>query len=55
MHGPNRTSPKVAALLTALALCLLLPGLARADGFIVIHNPPHPVPVPRGHFSFAPL
>lgn len=27
----------------------------RADGFIVIHQPPTPVPVPPGHFSFAPL
>ena len=26
-----------------------------ADGFIVIHQPPTPVPVPPGHFSFAPL
>lgn len=28
---------------------------AHADGFIVIHEPPTPVPVPRGHFSLAPL
>src|SRR3954468_9194816 len=27
----------------------------RADGFIVIHQPPTPVPVPPGHFTFAPL
>lgn len=27
----------------------------RADGFIVIHQPSTPVPVPAGHFPFAPL
>jgi hypothetical protein len=28
----------------------------RADGLIIIQQPaPTPVPVPRGHFSFAPL
>src|SRR3712207_1880608 len=32
--------------------CLLSPGLARADGLIVIENPPHRVP---GHFPFAPM
>lgn len=31
---------------------LLLPVLALADGFIVIHDPPRPTP---GHFNFAPL
>ena len=41
-------------LLTVLAF-LLVPALARADGFIVIHPPATPVPVPPGHFSFAPL
>jgi Ca-activated chloride channel family protein len=35
-----------------LALLALIPLFARADGFIIIHNPPQPVP---GHFSFAPL
>src|SRR5215212_1843272 len=29
--------------------------LAGADGFIVINQPATPVPVPAGHFSFAPL
>ncbi|HYE18490.1 MAG TPA: VIT domain-containing protein [Tepidisphaeraceae bacterium] len=33
----------------------LAPAAARADGFIVIHDGPQPVPVPTGHFSFAPL
>jgi Ca-activated chloride channel family protein len=28
---------------------------ARGDGFIVINQPPTPVPVPPGHFAFAPL
>ena len=31
---------------------LALPAVCRADGFIVVHDPPNPVP---GHFSFAPL
>src|SRR5207244_438455 len=30
------------------------PRVARADGFIVIHQPP-PNAAPHGHFSFAPL
>jgi len=34
---------------------LISPAIARADGFIVIHEPPQPIAVPRGHFSFAPL
>src|SRR5437660_312816 len=37
----------------ACLLVLILSALCRADGFIVIHNPP-PVAVP-GHFAFAPL
>jgi Ca-activated chloride channel family protein len=41
-------------LLTLLAL-LLLPVLSFADGFIVINQGSSPVPVPRGHFPFAPL
>src|SRR5688500_6544857 len=55
MASVTPTRPERACLLTALLLCLLLPGVARADGFIVVHNPAQPVPVPRGHFSFAPL
>jgi Ca-activated chloride channel family protein len=39
---------------TVLAFLLVGTG-ARGDGFIVIHPPASPVPVPRGHFSFAPL
>ena len=35
--------------------CGSSPRVIRADGFIVIHQPPTPVPVPPGHFSFAPL
>src|SRR5215212_670490 len=36
-------------------LALLLPTVAMADGFIVINQPPTPITVPQGHFSFAPL
>src|SRR6266576_2541874 len=36
-------------------LTLLLPLLTQADGFIVINQPATPVPVPQGHFTFAPL
>ena len=43
----------VTLFLTALTL-LTLPILSLADGFIVVHST-SPVPVPRGHFSFAPL
>src|ERR1700759_1363798 len=43
----------LAAPLCALFPLALLPSVCRADGFIVIHNPPPPVV--RGHFSFAPL
>src|SRR5437879_6215348 len=39
----------------AVLLLALLPMFARADGFIVISQPSTPVPVPPGHFSFAPL
>ena len=35
----------------AVAVCLVLPAFARADGFIIVHDGPQ---VP-GHFSFAPL
>lgn len=37
------------------SIVLLIPAFARADGFIVIHPGPTPLPVPRGHFPFAPL
>jgi len=40
------------SLIAALALASLFPANARADGLIVISNPPSVV---RGHFSFAPL
>ncbi|MDB5322743.1 MAG: vault protein inter-alpha-trypsin protein [Phycisphaerales bacterium] len=39
----------------ALLLLVMTPVFARADGFIVINQPSTPVPVPQGHFSFAPL
>src|SRR5215213_4274602 len=55
MPAATLTFSRITAVLAALALCALFPGLARADGFIVIHNPPQPITVPRGHFSFAPL
>jgi Ca-activated chloride channel family protein len=45
----RRLFPALAALLVALCFS----ARARADGFIVIHNPP-PSAVP-GHFAFAPL
>ncbi|HEY7117798.1 MAG TPA: VIT and VWA domain-containing protein [Tepidisphaeraceae bacterium] len=50
--------PLLRRTLDAFLMFLLLaiaPALARADGFIVIHQPVTPVPVPPGHFSFAPL
>lgn len=46
MRGRN-----LPAMLTSV-LVLALASLCRADGFIVIHNPPVAVP---GHFAFAPL
>jgi Ca-activated chloride channel homolog len=50
-----RAYPRVfPGILTVLAVCLSA-ALARADGFIVINEPTTPIPVPRGHFSFAPL
>lgn len=36
----------------ALLIVALFAGLCRADGFIIIHDPPHRTP---GHFGFAPL
>src|SRR3954466_11388709 len=36
-------------------LAAALPHAARGDGFIVINAPTGVVPVPQGHFSFAPL
>src|SRR6266436_7729579 len=49
--------PALHRLLFAILSVMLFgcPALVRADGFIVIHQPPTPVPVPPGHFSFAPL
>jgi Ca-activated chloride channel family protein len=41
--------------LTALFCLLMSPFAARADGFIIISPTSTPVPVPPGHFSFAPL
>jgi Ca-activated chloride channel family protein len=41
-----------AALAAGLAAALAMPGALRADGFIVVHDPPLPRP---GHFAFAPL
>src|SRR3954464_7610683 len=38
-----------------LMILVSIPVLSRADGFIVINQPTTPVPVPQGHFSFAPL
>src|SRR3954471_24969351 len=40
--------------LLALTAVALSPRAAKADGFIVIHNPPIERRVP-GHFAFAPL
>jgi Ca-activated chloride channel family protein len=42
-------------LLSALVCLFILPVFAVADGFIVINPGPTPIPVPRGHFPFAPL
>ncbi len=56
---PTFIMPKVVALWVAAAAVFVsaLVGTpsARADGFIVIHQPTTAVPVPRGHFAFAPL
>src|SRR6478609_5395587 len=41
-------------LLVVMMLAAMGPG-ARGDGFIVINAPSGVVPVPQGHFSFAPL
>lgn len=50
-HSARRPVLRLGSLLLGLA-ALLLPAGARADGLMIIHNPPHVVP---GHFSFAPL
>src|SRR5687767_1823036 len=50
--GCPRTNPVVGLALLLTAVCVQTP--ARADGFIVIHNPP-PTIRPHRHFSFAPL
>src|SRR5437764_5231581 len=52
MHGFHRAL--TALIGTCFALLLgVFPNLCKADGFIVIHDPPQrPVP---GHFAFAPL
>jgi Ca-activated chloride channel family protein len=42
-------------LVLAALLVVALGQAVRADGFIVINAPSGVVPVPRGHFSFAPL
>ncbi len=47
MRRPFRT-----ICLTTLVIAVMLPGLARADGLIVIRDPP---PMPRPHYRFAPL
>jgi Ca-activated chloride channel homolog len=39
-------------ILLAIAIIALFASLLRADGLIVIHDPPRPIP---GHFTFAPL
>jgi Ca-activated chloride channel family protein len=41
-----------ALVFAALLLAGLAPSAALADGFIIVHDPPH---VPPGHFPFAPL
>ncbi|MDB5303951.1 MAG: hypothetical protein JWM97_1500, partial [Phycisphaerales bacterium] len=41
------------SLILGVVALLVCPNLCRADGFIIIHNPP-PTVVP-GHFAFAPL
>jgi Ca-activated chloride channel family protein len=48
----QRTQARQAVFVIAVFWALVLPALCRADGFIVVHDPPHPLP---GHFSFAPL
>src|SRR3954447_12091385 len=48
----NRSTRPIFLLVLGLLACLPQP--ARADGLIVIHQPP-PGAGPRGHFSFAPL
>ena len=44
----------ISVLFTAMFLAVF-PRVARGDGFIVIDQPSTPVPVPHGHFAFAPL
>ncbi len=50
--GVRHTHARQAVLVVVIFWALALPVLCRADGFIVVHDPPHPLP---GHFSFAPL
>ena len=50
--------PAIRRVLFAILSVMVLsfcPVAARADGFIVINQPSTPVPVPPGHFTFAPL
>ena len=42
-------------LVWTLMIVAAMPVLCLGDGFIVINQPSTPVPVPQGHFSFAPL
>ena len=47
-----KTCKQLPLVLGALILGWLMPLGAKADGLIIIHDPPHVVP---GHFTFAPL
>ena len=48
----SRGWARQAAVMIAIGWALALPALCLADGFIVVHDPPHSLP---GHFGFAPL
>jgi Ca-activated chloride channel homolog len=52
LGGPGARGVALGMALVLEALCAALAPAARADGLIVIENPPRVVP---GHFSFAPL
>src|SRR5688500_6830460 len=52
--SPYQACVRVVAAALALLTVLALPGVCRADGFIIVHEPPIAAPTP-GHFQFAPL
>ncbi len=56
--SPTRSTTlhsRLSAHAMTLQLTLLPGNLALADGLIVIEPPPRPIPLPPGHFVFAPL